>query len=87
MMKDDVLSEPFAVKLSLRGDTVYFCPVSGRVSLRPFDGCFQAIGGIVSEYVDPMDALFEQETMELPAVAPLEIVTHDRIFDLMEAFA
>ncbi len=86
-MKDDALSESFAVKLSLRGDTVYFCRMSGKVSLRPFDGCFKAVAGVVSKYVDPTDALFEQETMELPAVAPLEIVTHDRIFDLMEAFA
>ena len=86
-MKDENLSELFAVKLSLRGDTIYFCRLSGKVSLRPFDGCFQAVAGIVSKYVDPMDAMYEQETMELPAVAPLEIVTHDRIFDLMEAFA
>ena len=86
-MKDDSLSQSFAVKLSLRGDTVYFCPVSGRVSLRPFAECSQAIAGVVSKYIDPIDALFEQETMELPAVAPLEIVTHDRIFDLLEVFA
>lgn len=84
-MKPD--SELFAVSLSKRGDTVYFDPLSGKVSLRPFAACYQATGGIVSQWIDPLDALFEQETMELPVAAPLEIVTHDRIFDLMEAFA
>jgi hypothetical protein len=79
-------SELFAITLSRRGDTVYFCTMSGKVSLRPFDGCLQATGGEVFEYVDPLNVLFAQETMELPAVSPLEVITHDRNW-LIEAFA
>lgn len=84
-MASEILSEPFAVKLSLRGDTVYFCPVSGKVSLRPFGGCFQAVAGIVSKWVDPMDELFNQDTLPLPEDEPFEI-SHSRDW-LMEAFA
>jgi hypothetical protein len=43
------------------------------------------VGGIVSQWIDPLDALFEQETLPLPEPEPFEI-SHSREW-LMEAFA